>query len=177
MPEMELSPARPYRCTAKLCEGEFETINEWRHHVNGYCFQEGHICLYNNCTEFIPASSNESLTHRSHLYLRHNIEPASTEKMKDEYIKKNYCSVERGQIWCSECREVLKLDNRGHAFEHIEGHVLCGITIKVPGQTTLLPEISGTMDERAPRLVEDDGLDLSQRGVIVWVSPAEDTSG
>ncbi|PYH97846.1 hypothetical protein BO71DRAFT_102811 [Aspergillus ellipticus CBS 707.79] len=83
----------------------------------------------------LSTSSNESLAHRSHLYLKHHVEPCHTEARGKEFIGKNFCSVAEGNMWCSLCRKLLKLGNRAEVLDHFQHHTREGSPIKIPGQT------------------------------------------
>ncbi|KAI3045689.1 hypothetical protein CBS147353_11797 [Aspergillus niger] len=132
---MSYTLEQKYMCTAKECTKEFTCIDDWRIHVEDYFFDAGRICLYDSCGEFFPASSNESLAHRSQLYLKHHVEPCRTEELRKAFIDKNLCSVAEGRMWCSLCREMLELDNRAGVLDHFQGHIWDGSQFKIPGQT------------------------------------------
>ncbi|KAI3050160.1 hypothetical protein CBS147353_11646 [Aspergillus niger] len=175
---MSYTLEQKYMCTAKECMKEFTSIDDWRIHVEEYSFHAGRICLYDNCGEFLSASSNESLAHRSHLYLKHHVEPCRTEELRKAFIDKNFCSAAEGRMWCSLCRELLELDNRAEVLDHFQGHIWDGSQFKIPGQTKY-PDTKRARKEVVERSAEsaNEGdyyvIDLARRGTIVWIPPAE----
>ncbi|KAL4893414.1 hypothetical protein BDV59DRAFT_207857 [Aspergillus ambiguus] len=176
MTDIEHPLEHKYMCTAEECTKQFTSIDDWRIHVEAYSFEPGHICLYDGCGEFVPTSSNESLAHRSHLYLRHNVEPYRTEGLRKAFIDKNFCSVAEGRMWCSLCLELLELDNRAKVVDHFQQHVRDGFQFKIPGQTKY-PDTNraskakvGT-SKRSANEGEDDVIDLSRRGTVAWIGP------
>ncbi|KAL4888230.1 hypothetical protein BDV59DRAFT_211425 [Aspergillus ambiguus] len=174
MPETNRDEGQRYTCTASECPKVFQSIDEWRLHVNRYRFEKGHICLYKNCQKFIPIRPNISLSHRSHLYLSHDVEPQWTEKKKRDSIDRNFCFGEEGKIWCSACQRCLELGNRANVLDHFERHILHGCTLKIPGQTNY-PETSSQFSDvlsgqsaSSTNDGNDEGkigaIDLSSRG-------------
>ncbi|GKZ96831.1 hypothetical protein AnigIFM59636_011349 [Aspergillus niger] len=177
MAAMSYMPEQKYLCTAKECTKEFASIGDWRIHVEEYFFDAGSICLYDSCGEFIPANSNESLAHRSHLYLKHHVEPCRTEELRKAFIDKNFCSAAEGRMWCSLCRELLELDNRAEVLDHFQGHIRDESQFKIPGQTRYPDTNRARQAEvepsaRSANEGKDDVVDLTGRGILVWIPPA-----
>ncbi|KAF9885147.1 hypothetical protein FE257_000673 [Aspergillus nanangensis] len=178
MSETNRSPGQRFRCTSRECSQESESINDWRLHVNEYSFVKGHVCVYKRCGEFIPSCANESRAHQYHLYLNHDIKPPRTDDAANIYINKNYSSVGEGMTWCYVCEKLLELHTSVDVLNHFELHIRLGSTLEIPGQTKyphLFRQVSG---ERVVRSTgsgtetKDGGIDLSSRGVTVWMSPA-----
>ncbi|KAL5366505.1 hypothetical protein BJX96DRAFT_182645 [Aspergillus floccosus] len=171
MTEIRNPLEQKYMCTAEECAKEFTSIDDWRTHVEDYSFEKGHICLYDDCGELISTRSNESLAHRSHLYIKHRVEPRYTEELAKSFIAKNFYSVGEGRIWCSQCRELLRLNNRAEVLDHFQRHIRGGSKIKIPGQTKY-PAITRARKEEVgtPARSADEGadcvIDLSRRGTM-----------
>lgn len=175
MTDMRKPQEQTYMCTAKECTKTFTSIDDWRIHVGGYSFEKGHICLYNDCAELILTRPNESLAHRSHLYMKHNVQHCETEELAKSFIDKNLYSVDEGRIWCPTCRSMLGLNNREEALHHFESHVRDGSQLEIPGQTKYPDTNRMTKAEAGASASsnEDEGnvIDLSQRGTVAWIDP------
>ncbi|RDH26612.1 hypothetical protein BDQ94DRAFT_164326 [Aspergillus welwitschiae] len=172
-------PEQKYLCTAKECTKKFASIGDWRIHVEDYSFDAGRICLYDSCGLFIPASSNESLAHGSHLYLKHHVEPCRTEELRKAFIDKNFCSAPEGRMWCSLCRKLLELDNRAEVLDHFQGHIRDGSQFKIPGQTKYPDTNRARQAEvepsaRSANEGKDDVVDLTGRGILACHSRTGD---
>ncbi|KAI2867530.1 hypothetical protein CBS63078_11180 [Aspergillus niger] len=171
MTDMKHPHEQKYMCTAKECTKKFTSIDDWRIHVGGYSFETGHICLYDGCGELISTRSNESLAHRSHLYIKHRVEHCNLEELAKAFIATNFHSVEEGRIWCNTCRRILELNNRAEALHHFEQHIQHGFELKILGQTKY-PVVEVGTSARSTTECEDDVIDLTRRGTMVWIAPA-----
>lgn len=181
MAEISYTLEQKFICTAKECEREFTSIDDWRIHVENYSFDAGHICLYDSCGEFISANSNKPLTlqsHRSHLYLKHHVEQCRTEELRKAFIDQNLCCVAEGRMWCSRRHGLLELGDRAVVYDHFQEHNRNGSQFKVPGQTKY-SDTNRARKEVVERSAEsaNEGdyyvIDLARRGTIVWIPPAE----
>ncbi|GLA55874.1 hypothetical protein AnigIFM63604_003093 [Aspergillus niger] len=177
MADMRNPQEQMYRCTAKECTKTFTSIDDWRSHVGEYSFENGHICLYDDCGELILSRSNEWLAHRSHLYMKHNVKHWETDELAKSFIDNNFHSVEEGRIWCHTCRSMLGLNNRAEALHHFERHVRDGSQVEIPGQTKYantnrVRKVEAGTAERPADEGESGVIDLSRRGTVAWIDPA-----
>ncbi|KAI2886531.1 hypothetical protein CBS63078_10936 [Aspergillus niger] len=167
-----------FKCTARECSKIFESINDWRLHVNDYSFVKGYVCLYEDCGEFIPSCANEWRTPHYHFYLRHHIEPPRIQEVTKLYISRSYSSIGEGRTWCSACWEPLELRTSADVLDHFELHIGHGIALEIPGQTKyphLFGQASGeqiTTIARPENEGKDDDIDLISRGVTVEMPPS-----
>lgn len=102
---------------------------------------------------------------------------AARKELRKAFIDKNFCSAAEGRMWCALCRKLLELDNRAGVLDHFQGHIRDGSQFKIPGQTkypdTNRPrQAEVEPSARSPNEGNDDVVDLTRRGILVWIPPA-----